>query len=179
MIEIKELMVADLEPAYEVFRRTIPDAFEQEGLGALTDEICQEIESKRLMLNEALFTSGSSVHFLVARKDGDIVGTISIGPCNGDIIQCTGGRLKNVFELGSLYVLREYQGQGIGSALIKGMANSLAERGIENFCLDSGYRHAQIKWLHKFGRPYATVHDYWGLGLDHMVWYCKVSDYVG
>ncbi|UUZ87109.1 GNAT family N-acetyltransferase [Paenibacillus sp. P26] len=179
VIEINELALSDMGPAYEVFRRSIPVAFEQEGLTELTEEIRQEIEGKRRMLHDALFTVGTAVRFLVARMDGNIVGVISFGPCNDDIIKCTDDRLKNVGELGSIYVLPEYQGRGIGSALIKAMANQLAERGIDSFCLDSGYRHAQEKWLQKFGQPYTTVQDYWGPGSVHMVWYCKTADYVG
>lgn len=179
VIEINELAPSDMDPAYELFRISIPDAFEQEGLAALTDEIQQEIEGKRRMLHDALYTAGAAASFLVARMDGNIVGVISFGPCNNDILKCTDGRLKNVGELGSLYVLPDYQGRGIGSALIKAMANQLAERGIDRFCLDSGYRHAQAKWLHKFGQPYTTVQNYWGPGSAHMVWYCKTVNYVG
>ncbi|WP_336775574.1 GNAT family N-acetyltransferase [Paenibacillus sp. MMO-58] len=178
MIEINELKPTDLEPAVELFRRTIPEAFREEGLAALTAEIQQEIEGKRRMLQDALFNERSPIRFLVARMGANLVGMISIGPCNDDIVRCTGGRLKIIPELGSLYVLREYQGQGIASALIKAMANSLADRGIESFCLDSGYRNAQVKWLRKFGQPYSTVQDYWGQGLAHMVWHCEVAHYL-
>lgn len=178
-IEIRELTISEIDQAYEVFRHSIPAAFEQEGLVAHTEEIRQELESKRLMLHDALFIERTAVRFLVACMDGNIVGLISSGPCNDDIIKCTGDRLKNGVELGSLYVLPGYQGRGIGSALIKAMVNHLAERGIDSFCLDSGFRHAQVRWLHKFGPPYTTVQDYWGPGSVHMVWYCKVADYVG
>ncbi|MGQ7885606.1 GNAT family N-acetyltransferase [Paenibacillus sp. WC2504] len=179
VIEINELALSDMDLAYQVFRRSIPNAFEQEGLVALTEVIAREIEGKRRMLHDALHTVGEAVRFLVARMDDNIVGVISFGPCNDDIIKCTDGRLKNVGELGSLYVLPEYQGRGIGSALIRAMANKLAEQGIDSFCLDSGYRHAQAKWLNKFGQPYTTVQDYWGPGSGHMVWFCKVANYVG
>jgi GNAT superfamily N-acetyltransferase len=83
-----------------------------------------------------------------------------------------------VGELGSLYVLPSYQGQGVGSALIKGMAISLKKQGIDQFCLDSGYKRAQKRWLRKFGEPYKTVKDYWGPDSVHMVWLCKINDYV-
>ncbi|NRF95548.1 hypothetical protein HQN89_32415 [Paenibacillus frigoriresistens] len=85
VIEINELALSDMDLAYEVFRRSIPDAFEQEGLVALTEEIGQEIEGKRRMLHDALYTVGAAVRFLVARMDGNIVGVISFGPCNDEL----------------------------------------------------------------------------------------------
>ncbi|WP_339209562.1 GNAT family N-acetyltransferase [Paenibacillus sp. FSL K6-3182] len=92
---------------------------------------------------------GSGVRFLVARMDEDVVGTISIEPCNDDIIHCTGDRMKNIFGLDSLYVLREHQCRGIGSASIKGMANCPAKREIESFCPDSGcYRHVPVQSMY-------------------------------
>ncbi|MNC76709.1 hypothetical protein D3C75_1284870 [compost metagenome] len=69
----------------------------------------------------------------------------------------------------------EYQGQGIGSALIAELMAFLRKQGIAEFCLDSGYRRAQTRWLRKFGEPYAVVKDYWGPDSVHMVWLCTVS----
>ena len=88
---------------------------------------------------------------------------------------CTGHQLDAVGELGSLYILPEYQGQGIGSALIGELLEFLREQGIDRFCLDSGYQRAQRRWLQKFGEPYITVKDYWGPDSVHMVWLCTVS----
>ncbi|GLX67314.1 GNAT family N-acetyltransferase [Paenibacillus glycanilyticus] len=177
-IEITPFTPADLDSAYHLFKRSIPDTFEKEGLtAAFTDEIQQEVDGKKQMLHDAIVDE-ASVRFLVARMDGNVIGAISIGPCKEDVIRCTEGKLSNILELGSLYVMPEYQGQGIGSALIHEMITSLAERGIEHFCLDSGYRNAQMRWLRKFGKPYVTVQDYWGPDLPHMVWHCNVADYL-
>nr|WP_283571201.1 GNAT family N-acetyltransferase [Paenibacillus brevis] len=120
-----------------------------------------------------------SCWFLVALLGENIVGTISYGPCGEDILNCTGNALGNVGELGSLYILPEYQGQGIGSVLIRAAANRMASQGIQRFSLDSGYRIAQQKWLNKFGKPYAVVPDYWGAESAHMVWLCEVKNYIG
>ena len=44
--------------------------------------------------------------------------------------------------MGSIFVLPEYQGQGIGSALIDYLLAYLKQEGIKEFCLDSGYEQA-------------------------------------
>jgi len=86
--------------------------------------------------------------------------------------------LDHLGELGSLYVAPSYQNQGIGSALIKEMMIFLKEQGIEQFCLDSGYKRAQTRWLRKFGEPYKVVKDYWGPDSIHMVWLCNVNGFL-
>ncbi|NBC70221.1 GNAT family N-acetyltransferase [Paenibacillus sacheonensis] len=177
MLEINELAPSDMEHAEELFRRCIPYAFEEEGLVGFHEEIQQELVGKRHRMHDA-FTTGTAVRFLVARMNDTIVGIVSSGPCNADIVKCAGERLKHVCEIGSIYVLPDLQGQGIASALIHAMAGRLAERGIDRFCLDSGFRKAQAKWMHKFGPPCATVQDYWGPGSVHMIWDCSVADFA-
>ncbi|MGG3455119.1 GNAT family N-acetyltransferase [Paenibacillus rhizolycopersici] len=190
-IDIDALAPADREEACRVFERTIPEAFAEEGLGHLMEEIREEIEGKKRLVDVALriapglgphrpspHAAERDVFFLVARSAGEVVGTISFGPCGKEIAECTRHALDDVGELGSLYVLSACQGQGIGAALIQAMADELKGRGIQQFCLDSGYKKAQQKWLRKFGEPYAVAKNYWGPGQDHMVWLCNVEDYV-
>ncbi|AIQ61745.1 GCN5 family acetyltransferase [Paenibacillus borealis] len=174
-LNIYPLTEDDISPVSDLYKLAITDAFESEGLGHLQGDIQQEIESKIRMAAASLNPPNSDIFFWVARIDGRVVGTISYAPCGEDIRVCTGNRLDAVGELGSLYVLPEYQGQGIGSALIAMLMVFLREQGITQFCLDSGYRRAQTRWLRKFGQPYAVVKDYWGPDSVHMVWLSTVS----
>ncbi|MGG6311825.1 GNAT family N-acetyltransferase [Paenibacillus macerans] len=178
-ITIAPLVPADREAVCRVFELAIPDAFAREGLGDLEEEIHGEIGHKQKMLNSALASANAGVRFLIAKAEGEVVGTISFGPCGKEIRECTHQALDDVGELGSLYILPSYQGQGLGSALIKALATQLHRQGIKRFCLDSGYRRAQQRWLRKFGEPYTVGKDYWGPGHDHMVWLCNVKDYAG
>jgi GNAT superfamily N-acetyltransferase len=130
------------------------------------------------LLDVSLGLTDSNVYFLIAKLDDTVVGTISFGPCGEDIKKCTENLLDNVGELGSLYVLPCHQGQGVGSLLINAIVAHLYEQGIDQFCLDSGYKRAQKRWLRKFGEPYKVVKDYWGPDYDHMIWLCKVSDFI-
>ncbi|WP_244898307.1 GNAT family N-acetyltransferase [Paenibacillus xylanexedens] len=180
-ITIEPMTRSDAEGAYRVFETTIPAAFEQEGIGSLLDDIQHEIAHKRALIHTALqpdHNKEANVFFLVAKMGKSIVGTISYGPCGEEIRECTDQRLNDIGELGSLYVLPEVQGQGIGSALILALGTELQRLGIQQFCLDSGYRIAQQKWQRKFGEPYVVAKNYWGEGTDHMVWLCKVQDFI-
>ena len=180
-IIIEPLTQSDAEGAYQVFETTIPVAFEQEGIGSLLDDIQNEIAHKKALIHTALqsdYNKEARVFFLVAKMGKSIVGTISYGPCGEEIRECTDHRLNDIGELGSLYVLPEVQGQGIGSALILALVTELQRLGIQQFCLDSGYRIAQKKWQRKFGEPYVVAKNYWGEGTDHMVWLCEVHDFI-
>lgn len=177
-ITIRNARPSDEELACRVFDLVIPEAFEQEGLGHLIKDIADELAEKRKVLQACLEEDSVSCWFLVAMHRENIIGTISYGPCGKDILNCTGNALANVGELGSLYIMPEYQGQGIGSALIRAAANRMSSLGIQSFSLDSGYRIAQQKWLKKFGKPYAVDPNYWGPESAHMVWLCEVKDYI-
>lgn len=176
-IKICDLTQADIISADRVFEEAIPDALDKEGLGSLVEEIKREVEYKKHLLDLSLSQDGSDMLFKIAKLGETVVGTIAFGPCGEDIKKCTGNQLDGVGELGSLYILPDFQGQGIGSALIKAMAGYLYKQGIAEFCLDSGYKRAQKKWLRKFGEPYKVAKDYWGKGNDHMIWLCKVVDF--
>mgnify|MGYP005848399075 CR=1 FL=1 len=168
----------DLQSVHHVFERTIPDAFEKEGLGFWHDFIHREIMYKKCLLNASFDLSGSDTNFLIAEADETVIGTISFGNCGEVIKKSTESQFHSIGELGSLYVLPLHQGQGVGSALINAMVEHVSEQGMEQFWLDSGYRHAQKRWLKKFGLPYKVMKNYWGPELDHMIWLCKVSDLI-
>ncbi|WP_172255105.1 GNAT family N-acetyltransferase [Saccharibacillus deserti] len=178
-IVIRRPIPDDSASAGRVFEAAIADAFAREGLENESEEIEHEISLKKRLLAKALDRetagNGSSPPlFLVAEQDSEVIGTISFGPCSREVRECAEGRLNEVGELGTLYVRPDLQDCGIGSALISALMRELQRLGIHEFCLDSGYRRAQARWKRKFGEPYAVVPDYWGPGVPHMVWYCRV-----
>lgn len=176
-IMITKPIQEDVKAIYSVFDTTILEAFNAEGLSSWDEVIRKEIAYKKQLLTGSLAVMQSNVFFLIAKLEGQVIGTISFGPCGEDIRKCTANELEEIGEVGSLFVLPSYQGQGIGSALIQAMVERNVVMGRRQFCLDSGYKQAQKRWLRKFGAPYKVVKDYWGQGLDHMIWLCNVSDF--
>ncbi|MGE0999241.1 GNAT family N-acetyltransferase, partial [Bacillus sp. Gnz1/3] len=105
-----------------------------------------------------------------------IIGTIEVGPASTLINSCTGGVLKDLYEIGTVFILPEYQKKGIGSFLLHTMFLTLLSRGITEYCLDSGYKKAQSIWTKKFGEPSYVLKDYWGESSDHMIWKKSLYD---
>ena len=170
-LSIVKLKDKDFEDAYEVFKITIPYAF---GLCDL-----EEDEETKAMINEKKSMLKQSIRnnepmFFIAKYDNKVIGTISFGPCSEDIKRCTNNDIGDLGEIGSLFILPEYQNKGVGSILINYLIMYLKKQGISEFCLDSGYKKAQPKWIRKFGKPYVIVKDYWAPGVDNMVWKCRI-----
>lgn len=174
-LRIERPVSADLHSIDVVYEQAISLAFADEGF---SEEAAEEIEYKKSLVRKSIAVSDADTVFMVAKLDGKVIGTISFGPCGDYIKECTNGVLNDVGELGGLYVLPSYQGQGVGSALIRAMIQHLDSIGVQQFCLDCGLKAAQKKWRRKFGTPYMIAKDYWGEGADHLIWLCYVVDWV-
>lgn len=179
-ITIQPVTPADQAAVNELFEVSIRDAFDKDGFIYTESELQQEILLKKQMVAQAikLASSESNIHVMVSKIEHNIVGTISYAPSNSIIIQYTEGALADIGEIGGLYILPDYQSQGIGSALIQAMITFLHSQHIERFCLDSGYRRAQQRWLRKFGEPYKIVENIWGPDSIFMIWLCEVQNHL-
>ncbi|MEH6980246.1 GNAT family N-acetyltransferase, partial [Bacillus pseudomycoides] len=101
---------------------------------------------------------------------------IEFGPSSKLINNCTDGALKDLYEIGTVFVLPNYQRRGIGNLLLNAIFLTLLDKGIKEFCLDSGYTNAQEIWKKKFGEPNFLLKDYWGEAYDHMIWRKCIND---
>lgn len=185
-IMIRRPNTEDQASAYRMFTASITDAFAQEGLADAAEDIAYEIAHKSDLLRAAIEQSSSAsrspgvppaAFFLIAEREGEVMGTVSFGPRGEKIQELAGEELNGVGELGSLYVHPNAQNQGIGSKLIAAMVNEIRNRGVETFCLDSGYGKAQERWRRKFGEPHVFAKDYWDVDAHHVIWFCRVKDH--
>ncbi|MBY0148630.1 GNAT family N-acetyltransferase [Neobacillus niacini] len=169
-VEIRRPKIEDQEELNQFFRTVLTDTFAREGLADLVEDIEADIESKKKYLQMDFETSGEKRYFLIALTKNKIIGTITCGNANELIQESTNGALRNTIEIGTIYVLSEYQRQGVGNQLLAEMLKTLMAREIQEFCLDSGFKTAQTIWKKKFGEPEYWLKDYWGQGQDHMIW---------
>jgi GNAT superfamily N-acetyltransferase len=178
-LEISRPKVEDIELINEFFQIVLKDTFEKNQISDLVDLLSEEIVEKRRCLNQDIDSNGKNRYFLIA-KDGDrIVGSVEYGPSNDLIISCTNGKLKDLVEIGTVFVRPDYQNKGIGTKMLRQLFLELEKKDIKEFCLDSGYKTAQKTWIKKFGTPEYHLKDYWEEGADHMIWRVSVKDALG
>ncbi|MEF7654941.1 GNAT family N-acetyltransferase [Bacillus thuringiensis] len=171
-VEIRRPNSDDLEELHLFFRIVITNTFKEERLSHLLDDIENEINTKKQYLKNDFDSNGEKRYFLLAidTNNDKIIGTIEVGPASTLINSCTGGVLKDLYEIGTVFILPEYQKKGIGSFLLHTMFLTT------EYCLDSGYKKAQSIWTKKFGEPSYVLKDYWGESSDHMIWKKSLHD---
>lgn len=166
----------EIDSINEFFELVIRDTFERNGISDLVETMEEEIEDKRNCLKQDIESNGENRYFLIVTIEDQVVGSIEYGPSNDLIITSTNGELKDFVEIGTVFVNPKYQKKGIGNLMLIHIFTELKNKGIKEFCLDSGYKSAQKIWINKFGEPEYYLKDYWGEGADHMVWRLKVSE---
>jgi GNAT superfamily N-acetyltransferase len=175
-VEIRRPRIEDIKELNQFFRIVIMDTFTKEGIGEMLDDINDEIAVKEKYLESDFESNGEKRYFLIALYGDKIIGSIEYGPASDLISNCTNNAFKKLIEVGTVFVHPEYQKMGVGNLLLNKMYLTLQNRGIEEFCLDSGYLSAQKIWRKKFGDPDYLLKDYWGEGYNHMIWRIKVRD---
>lgn len=175
-VEIRRPEIKDIIELHSFFRLVISDTFIKEGIGDKLKDINDEIKAKEKYLENDLQSNGENRYFLIALDGDQIIGSIEFGPASDLINSCTNNPFKDLIEVGTVFVHPDYQRMGVGNRLLNTMYLTLKNKGIEEFCLDSGYINAQKIWKKKFGKPDYLLKNYWGKGYDHMIWKIKVSD---
>lgn len=177
-IEFTSLQKEDIPQIRLFLQQTIRDAFIQNGIGEREKEIQSEIAKKTDLLYQIKENTDKKTFFLIASVEQKIVGTIALIPPEEMIIKHLYIEPTNTIEISTVYVLPEFQNQNIGSRMFQKMLEMLEIKGIKRFCLDCGYEKSQSFWIKKLGLPDITLENYWGQGIDHMIWYRKTGDTI-
>jgi len=175
-VEIRRPRIEDRNELHSHFKIVITDTFIKEGIGNLLEDLNDEILTKEKYLESDFESGGEKRHFLIALYDNKIIGSIAYGPANNLICNLTNNAFKDLVEVGTVFVHPDYQQMGVGNMLLKKMYSTLKSKGIEEFCLDSGYKNAQKIWKKKFGEPDYLLKDYWDKGSHHMIWRVRVEE---
>ncbi|WP_075619351.1 GNAT family N-acetyltransferase [Paenisporosarcina indica] len=175
-IDVRRPGTEDRAELHEFFRMVITDTFLKEGIGDKWNDIEEEIKSKKVYLENDLVSDGENRYFLIASDGDKIIGSIEYGPASELICQCSNHEIKYLNEVGTVFVHPDFQGLGVGNYLLHNMYTAMQSKGIEEFCLDSGYTRAQEIWKKKFGTPNYLLKNYWDEGYHHMIWRIKVND---
>lgn len=169
-IEMRRPGPCDIEALNQFFIIVLADTYAKEGFTDRIHEMEKEIQDKISLVKEDFESNGEIRYFLIALDDKKIIGTIEYGPTSQLVIESTNGKLNGVVEVGTVFVHPNYQKQGVGTLLLNMIYLTFLNKNIKEFCLDSGYPHAQQVWKKKLGVPAYILKDYWGTGYHHMVW---------
>ncbi|NQD64460.1 GNAT family N-acetyltransferase [Bacillus haikouensis] len=175
-MEIRRPQSEDIKELHRFFREVITDTFRKEGIEDQVNDMEEEIKTKKTNLENDFESNGQHRFFLIAVEANKIIGTIEYGQVSKLILKCTNNTFQYLKEVGTVFVSPGYQKKGIGNLLLQEMYRTLQYIGVEEFCLDSGYRCAQAIWRGKFGEPDYVMKDYWGDGFHHMIWKLNVNN---
>ncbi len=174
-ISIVRPQANDKKEICNLFKITIKNAFEQEGIGSYSKDIKKEVENQYNRLNQDFKSQGKSIYYLVAKTNSQIVGTIARSQPDKIIRENFKLILNNIPAIASVYVLPQFQGKRIGTLLFNHMLKYFKQKNIEEFVMDSGYKKAQHFWIKKVGKPTILLKDYWNKNSHHMIWHIKLK----
>ena len=168
--------IQDLADISQIFSQAIKGNFKADiRLKEIEDEADNLIEE---LINNVAFTlnsEGGNEFYLIAISQKKIIGIIGYGKANSLIIEQLNIDVAGVPEIKSVYIHPDFQGKGVGSFLLEKIVSELKNKKISRFCLDSGFKNAQVFWTKKLGAPKRTLKDYWAKGVDHMIWMAEID----
>ncbi len=166
---------SDLEAIENLFFKTVQTTFAEEQIPDPNQtSFKQEVQALQDQIKVTLSRTNSPNFYWIAKVADLVVGTIAYGIPSRIITEHLAEWDGQAPEIKSVYILPEFQGQGIGTTLFQTIQERLEEEGIRAFCLDSGYKQAQLYWQRRLGAPTRVLPDYWGEGSDHWMWWRQV-----
>jgi len=127
--------VEDKHKLHTLFWEVIKDTYYREGFHHFSEQMKEILVEKKKYLDTDFSSNGTDRYFLIAELDQQIVGTIESGPSSKLLNECTNNKYKNTIELGTVFVVPEYQKLGIGSLLMNAMCKKLADENVNEICL--------------------------------------------
>ena len=175
-VSIKRPIFSEIEEIHSLFEKTIKQTFKSEELDDDHELITELINDQKNLIDLDFKTDGKEVFFLVAETEGRIAGTTCHRPCSEVILECSQGKAKGMQEIGSVYILPEFQGKGLCKLLLNSMYITMKAKGFSEFWLDSGYTIARKVWKKLLGPPTIIMDDYWAPGAHHHLWLRALDD---
>lgn len=174
-IDIRRAVMSDQDKLNTFFDLVLQDTFEKNQLIEIHGLLEEEKIDKRRCLEQDFLTGGRERYFLIAWLEDEVVGCIEYGSANELILTCTQNELREMLEIGTIFVKPCYQRRGVGKLLLRSILETLKFDGVKEVCFDSGYKTAQKIWKRTFGEPKYFLEDYWEKDAHHMVWVIEVE----
>jgi len=175
-IIIQKPEISKREEIHALFGTVIHRTLKLEGVGDDYELTAELIADQQELIDLCFETDGEECFFLTAVHEGKTVGTICRRECSDIIKDCADRDVSGVQEIGSVYILPQFQGKGIARLLLNAMYITLIAQGYDEFWLDSGYEIAKNVWAKVLGPPSIIMKDYWAEGVDHHLWHKKLDE---
>lgn len=174
-LTLEEASAADRQAIKDLFKCVMEDLYQREGiLESFGDELHAELREKGAALDQFIESQTDIPYFMVAKLEGQCVGTFALTPPNDLITDYLPSelldQLPSVPEVSSVFVHPQLQGKGIGLALLAEAKAAVKRKQLSGFCLDCGYPNSQPYWIKQLGEPIKILENHWGDGLHHMIW---------
>lgn len=175
-LHLETLTLPDVKAAKTLIKLVVTDSFVKQGVDIVAR---QTVLHEQINLVQTKFDhfSKEHYHFLVAKSDNQLIGTIGFGPINEPLkLALSQLALPNtaMTEIVSVYIHPDFQGKGVGSALLQAIFEQARQRDYQSFGLSTGYLQAKAFWSAKLGNPNVCLHKYFG-NADCWVWIRKLS----
>lgn len=167
-IRIERPTIKERHAIHDIFERSIEKVFLDNEIYNRSDYEMEVIAQKKCLESD-YESEGKVNHYLIAKVDGQVVGTAAYGPVNCDILG-TIEAAKDALEVKGVYVHPDYQRQGVGRLLYHSIVSSLANEDVDCFYLDCGYSTSQKFWESELGEASYIIENKWGKGAHYKIW---------
>jgi ribosomal protein S18 acetylase RimI-like enzyme len=152
MLTIRKAILRDVDPLSELACRTYVDAF---GHSFLPADLKNHLEGHLSPENIRRILEKDTV--LLAEIDHQTVGFCQFGQAT----ECPDADLDSDGVIERLYVLKEYQNQGIGSSLMKAALDQMRQENVTRVLLDVWeHNPAAIRFYQRFGFEVVGRHKF-------------------
>ena len=170
-IIIEKFKKDDIEQAKELLDIVISQNFKNNNI---TDqkEIEAEINAQIKLVYDYFENIATCTSMFGAKLNNKLIGIVAIGNQTPKIKKHIEEKLKNVLEIKNLYILPEYQKQGLGKKLFNVACESLLRDRQKQFMLYSSFKTGQTYWHKMLGKPYRTINEN---NVTRKIWLQKIK----
>ncbi len=154
----------DLPQIRAILETWIRDQSSGEVIQTEVDEVIGKIRS-------GIDSPEAATNIVAEDEKGHVVGVMGLYPVSMGMLQFV--ETESPREINNAYVASNSRGLGIGGMLVARLESVSRQQGITELIINSGPRYKKTGWdfwRSVYGSPIAQAEDYYGPGLDALVW---------
>lgn len=170
-IIIETLNFKDIKQAEQLLEISASENFKKNGV--VNEKEIEDKVNEKIKIVHSFFENNPVCSAMYAAKINDkLIGLIALGSQTPKVIKHIENKFINVVEIKSLFILPDYQKQGLGMNLFNFVCSELLKNNHTHFMLYSSYKTGQNYWQKILGEPYKIVVDN---GTTRKIWLQKIK----